>query len=760
MSFIGTFGMFTTVRMGIYTSQQGLNLTGNNIANINTVGYTRQTLDLKSMNAAGVDRYTDSNTRIGSGAYVTGISQMRDPYLDIRYRTEAASVGYMDTKLSNLNDLAAILDEVGDGDDENGIISAQLSDILSALENLTEYTGQGEFDTQVRSSAASLVALFNSYANKLDQVELNAVDRFKQDVKAVNELLQNIQSLTDQIRTGDIHGTPGLEMRDERNRLIDELSQYIKIDVRYEMETIAPSVEVEKLRIRLADHYNPPIYLVDGIYAVQLQQDETMPAINPTYDSTALPYLDDNDTPTDDVAFQNNPNPLACPYLQLDLNPDPTHPYLDEGGNPVSDPSEAKSTPVKELAQATQIPNTNYNITLSSMKDTAGNVKFTYDPNQIFGAVDVAPNAPSSVTINGKLYDIAEGLAGVAASKNGRYSWLSYPNPDGTQNEFTIKMVGNDPDNPQYTVSMAVRQNSVEIPLGDNDLYGSLQAAREFLTEAGEFATTGYINQVDPNGATKRGVRYYKHALDLLANKFAESMNNANNDYLYTHDPVNDKYYYVDENGDLIKDDNGNAIEKMSYEALVSKYPTEEQREQLGLVKADNSGNLFSTRGDNNDGEGITASNISISADWASGAVQIVNSYAVVPGTNKVGTTDNTNILHMVTLMNKDLKYHPNEIVDDAKKDSIFTGSFGEMLGNINAVLGNDQSSTKIMLDNYYEAAVELDTSRDAVSSVDLNDETVNMIQYQKSYSAACRLMTAMDEILDKLINGTGVAGR
>ena len=140
MSFIGTFGMFTTVRMGIYTSQQGLNLTGNNIANINTVGYTRQTLDLKSMNAAGVDRYTDSNTRIGSGAYVTGISQMRDPYLDIRYRTEAASVGYMDTKLSNLNDLAAILDEVGAGDDENGIISAQFSDFLATLENLTEYT--------------------------------------------------------------------------------------------------------------------------------------------------------------------------------------------------------------------------------------------------------------------------------------------------------------------------------------------------------------------------------------------------------------------------------------------------------------------------------------------------------------------------------------------------------------------------------------------------------------------------------------------
>lgn len=715
MSFIGTFGMFTTVRMGIYTSQQGLNLTGNNIANINTVGYTRQTLDLKSMNAAGVDRYTDSNTRIGSGAYVTGISQMRDPYLDIRYRTEAASVGYMDTKLSNLNDLAAILDEVGAGDDENGIISAQFSDFLATLENLTEYTGQGEFDTQVRSSASSLVALFNSYATKIDQVELNAVDRFRQDMKTVNELLQNIQNLTDQIRTGDIHGTPGLEIRDERNRLIDELSQYIKIDVRYEMETIAPSVEVEKLRIKLADTYNPPIYLVDGIYAVQLQEDKDMPEINPAYDGTAN-----------------------------------TQKYMKDGGGTTDTLSEAK-----------MVKNTNFNITLSSLKDTSGKVMSSYDPKKIYSAVAATKLADGSysVTIDGTPYQIPDQILQQLTAAGDRVSWTDAETPEGTQNEFTIKMVGDDPANPEYTVSLAVRQNSVAIPLGDNDLYGSLQAAREFLTEEGEFATTGYINQVDPNAATKRGVRYYKNALDLLAKKFADTMNEANNGFRYAFDRDTQKYYYVDKYGKFI-DYNGNRLEKKS--SLTD--------DELEFLKnngshAENYGNLFSIRGDTNDavdqnGNGITAANISISASWASGDVQVVNSYNVIPGTNQIGSTDNTNILHMVTLMSADLSYVPQYLIKDAKHDSMFIGSFGEMLSNTNAVLGNDQRSTKIMLDNYYEAAVELDTSRDAVSSVDLNDETVNMIQYQKSYSAACRLMTTMDEILDKLINGTGVAGR
>ena len=49
-----------------------------------------------------------------------------------------------------------------------------------------------------------------------------------------------------------------------------------------------------------------------------------------------------------------------------------------------------------------------------------------------------------------------------------------------------------------------------------------------------------------------------------------------------------------------------------------------------------NYGNLFSVRGDSNDGEGIPAANISISAAWASGDVQIVNSYSVIPGTNTI----------------------------------------------------------------------------------------------------------------------------
>ena len=61
------------------------------------------------------------------------------------------------------------------------------------------------------------------------------------------------------------------------------------------------------------------------------------------------------------------------------------------------------------------------------------------------------------------------------------------------------------------------------------------------------------------------------------------------------------------------------------------------------------------------------------------------------------------------------------------------------------------------LLDTHYATAVNLESSRDSVSAVDLNDEAMNMTMYQQAYTAACRLMTTLDSVLDKLINGTGI---
>ena len=97
MSLMGTFDTFTAARLGIIASQKGLSITGNNISNINTVGYTRQKLNQNSLKVGGADRYQSQfDVKVGTGVICNSVSQIRDPYLDIRYRTEMAKVGYQE----------------------------------------------------------------------------------------------------------------------------------------------------------------------------------------------------------------------------------------------------------------------------------------------------------------------------------------------------------------------------------------------------------------------------------------------------------------------------------------------------------------------------------------------------------------------------------------------------------------------------------------------------------------------------------------
>lgn len=94
-----------------------------------------------------------------------------------------------------------------------------------------------------------------------------------QQVTRVNDILTQIRDLNESIRNADLRGDPGLELRDNRNLLLDELSGYMKIDVKYSMEDVGAGTMVEKLTITLANDPPHNHTLVDGTYATKLQAD-------------------------------------------------------------------------------------------------------------------------------------------------------------------------------------------------------------------------------------------------------------------------------------------------------------------------------------------------------------------------------------------------------------------------------------------------------------------------------------------------------
>lgn len=537
---VSTFGSFTTARLGIYAAQKGLEVTGNNMTNINTTGYTRQRLDQMSFVSGGPDYYAvPMGTKVGNGVITTGVSQLRDPFLDIAYRNANTNVGQADTKLAWLEQVAGVLDEVGKGSDDNGLLYKQMQDVIDAVNQMiTEGAGHKEYDALVRTAAQGLTDLFNTYAKGLEQKKENLETSLKQDVETVNGLLKNIQELNDSIRKADVRGDSALELRDQRNLALDELSNYMKIDVSYEMEDVGSGTMVEKLVVSISD---TNIKLVDGKYVTQASVD------------------------------------------------------------------------MKD----------NYNIKLEELKDRFG--KDT--PNK--------------------------------------------------QNQQT---------------------------LGET-LQGSLQASRDMLNGKGEFSSEADRLR-DPNATIKRGIPYYQKSLDLLANKFADVMNKAN------------------ANG---KKPNG-----------------------------DDGGILFSNSSDGDDDTDITAKNISISKGWSTGATQLQCS-----ADPKAPASATDNLAHILAqLTSKDHKFLPKTVDNTAEStDPLFTGSFQDMFLNIQGVLGNDIKNTAVVLNSYATTLDEVYVDRDSISGVDLNEEATNMMQYQKAYSAACRLMTTLDQALDKLINGTGVVG-
>lgn len=869
MGTLGTFDSFTTARLGIYAAQHGLRVTGNNISNINTAGYTRQRVDQVSFKTGGNDRYASFLERhIGSGALISGINQIRDPYLDIRYRNTSSSTAYFDTKLSGLQEIASILDEVGkggkDGDDTtkgDGLLYAQLQDLMDQLRAYGA-SPTDDNNTLVRGAAETLVAMFQDYAGRLEQVRLDTEKDLHENVSAVNGILRNIRDLNKSIRDAELHGDKALELRDERNRQIDSLSEYMHIKVEYTMEDVGAGIQVEKLTISLAnDNPDPKVdtdtsVLVDGLYATQVSIPEKKPELNPymTSDDPKFEKL------TGYLFLQkiDDPNNLPDGYKGTDVV---EIDWTDAAGNPTKIKVVGTNDPAAEGVLMRE--NNNYTIQLGKLLDVKGdewknskttwtevqpdqpaekaeydipiNTSADWTDNQTFKVADqeytvgkdisvddmndpqklaefLAPklsaaNKDYTVTANGStLHFVARNAGAIGngnapANKpnltfdpNGGTSTVTFGTVTGTDGKDavlpadfpTTSTTVTDPvtgdtvttapaevDGKWYLVTMET-EHTREVVLDDNDLYGSLQAQREMLTEEGEFSTADDVT-IDENAKTKRGIPYYQKSFDLLAQQIAKSFNELNQGYMLNHkgNYVNEKGQELTIAGEPISKYNGlTDAQKTALEnANLTLDEWLENSSQLpdGAVKM--GGPLFSNRNDGNDTDGITASNIDIANGWSSGKWMVIPKFEVLfpgdtepsdenPGGGMDHTTQNININHMISLMDAKLVYDPKDIDPDAVGNNLFTGSFNDMFSNMMSVQAKDAKATNIALNNDYTTLVALDSSREGVSGVDLNDEAMNMMQYQKAMNAAMRLMTAIDEALDRLINNTGIAGR
>lgn len=302
-----TFAGFTTAQLGMAASQRALDVTGQNIANINTPGYTRQRLDIASLNTQRGDFYnTSSNIKVGFGVEMTRISQLRDPFLDAQYRSQISKLGTTDAHAAGYEQLATIFDE----STMKGVRDAFIS-LSSSLSTLSTQAGTKENDTAVRSNMQVLLNLFHDASVRLQDIREDTQRGFATtDIKDLNEILDNITELNKSIKTSHVLGNPALELQDQRNTLLDELGSYIPITVKYKDQPVGPGQTVEVLNVTFTDTTGQKHTLISDSYCGYFNADVSGQPVS-------LSLTDANGTTRQVAGMTTNPNTGKEEYVEV-----------------------------------------------------------------------------------------------------------------------------------------------------------------------------------------------------------------------------------------------------------------------------------------------------------------------------------------------------------------------------------------------------------------------------------------------------------
>lgn len=223
-SFLG----FEIAKTGLQTAQAGLDVTGQNITKMNTKGYSRQTIEQSTVYYATNNyKYALLNeNKIGHGVSLDKIVQIRDQFLDSRYRDAFADYSQYSKALSIMTSIDNLFDEtLTDG------LGAIYDEFITNLQTLSLNTGDIDYSGLVRSSAQKITETLSYYYKQLEKIKEQETDDLSISIKDINTLIKSITDLNKDIQFETLFKTSPNDLLDTRNLYLDELSGYLNITV-------------------------------------------------------------------------------------------------------------------------------------------------------------------------------------------------------------------------------------------------------------------------------------------------------------------------------------------------------------------------------------------------------------------------------------------------------------------------------------------------------------------------------------------------
>lgn len=791
-SFMGLY----VQREGLLIAQKALDITGNNISNIKTPGYTRQRVDVCSVaNGVGTLGYNTAVSMAGRGVDVIGVAQVRDRLVDKKVRNYSGDLCNVGVKVNTLSDVEDVLDAI-EADETNASFAAIVSKFKAALQSFSaDNADRSELANIAKNTASSVVQCVVNADSKLDDIAKQTLQDASKTIDRINSILSEMGRLNKQIKesyismnyfdtnTGNyevMNDYGPLELKDKMNSLLDELSQYGNINFQEEAdgtftvdfadrkvvedrfyaqmaitkEDPAPTeleYEVSKNLMENDDWYELNVkYGTGGNAALLVRAHKDDAAIggtvNITDKNTDGLYKLDSGSLRGYLDVYNGrgiyANSVGAAQTNITKANDAMKQLTDFNNNIATATDEQKKA-AEELAKTledtigatvTQNPDGTYSADLNGTNILNGGDC----ANITLGAtvkVDGTPNAALT----------SEDVGGVRGADNLNDALENLVKINKEIKEYTDELA--DPATTEYRKAVLTQKRL--------EAYEKTDRYVGILKDGG-VTVTADRSKGETYSASLNGVKL-TDADNLTAVKISvEPQVNVDMNGTETVISTADLGGIA---GDYLKNDEThitNPYEGIEYFRDMLNAFVKTMTDEFNGIFSDpafNDGKGWQLLTyENSDGESefrSAAKNFRIADDWNKNPEIIANP----TGNNKFEELDNVYINKLLGVLSSNQEYGDGTI-KDAQQFSL-----EDYVGHICDNLGDKLSEEKGVYDSTDVMLTSVEKSRSEIMDVSMDEEGINMMNYQKWYNAISRMISTMDEALDKLINNTGLVG-
>lgn len=220
----GMAGLYIGVS-GLKAAQTALNTTGHNLSNIDTQGYTRQQITYSTSKYFDIGQNSAGSLQYGIGVNVQDVRRVRDEFLDKAYRQENGRTAFYESQYTAVEEIETLFGEM-----EGVKFEDSINDLWSSINEVAKNPGSTVTRTALVQSAVAFINRANAIYDGLVSYQKMLNKKVSDTVNRINELGSTIDQLNKKINYIESSGEDANDYRDERDKALDELASYVKIE--------------------------------------------------------------------------------------------------------------------------------------------------------------------------------------------------------------------------------------------------------------------------------------------------------------------------------------------------------------------------------------------------------------------------------------------------------------------------------------------------------------------------------------------------